>query len=271
MLGAVVKCYNAYLRANAPKVDWFIFEAYSQEAVLATEQGKSQKAFAVLYRHLHGAIDYLSTERPVCPTTALESLGLRLTTSLCKISGLGAISKTAEQPLLSRTHRAAYQLVNIFGNLSPSGLSHDSAALNSVLDMLSNSYWQDIWSGIYNWFSLDIFRSYTDIYSDHAELEKYPAFGWELGHSHGERISDISLLCSYLLTYRLVKLSPDDFLVGQAMFLFALVQARAGQHDSSAMLLQQLVIHRLRYCPTLEWSIEAAKRELYRVAKLRPG
>lgn len=275
MLGAIVKCYKAYLSFNAPKADWFLLEAYSQEAVSAVVQGKSKKAFALLYRKLHSAIHRLSTEKPLSPTEVLDSLDIRITTRLCKISGVGAISQFAERPLLSRSHRAAYQLVNIFGNLTPSGLCDDSADLNSVLSLMSFPYYGDpVWSGIYNWSSLDLFQSYYDIYSDHAELMQYPRHGslaWQLDYSDRDGIRDISMLCNYLLTHRLLKLAPDDFLVGQALYLAALVQASAGRHDSCAMLFRQLVIHRLRYCPDLVWSVEAAQRELCRATTLRSG
>lgn len=271
MLGAIVKCYKAYLSFNGPKVDWFLLEAYSQEAVSASAQGKSQKAFALLYRRLHAAVHRLSTESPLRPMEILEKLDLRITTRLCKIAGVGTISQFAERPLLSRSHRAAYQLVNIFGNLTPSGLCDDSADLNSVLDLMASAYyWDPVWSGAYNWTTLDLFKVCYNLYSDHAELMQYPRHDLLLDYRH-RGLRDISILCNYLLSHRLLMLAPDNFLVGQALYLAALVLASAGQNDSCAMLFRQLVIHRLRYCPDLKWSVEAAQRELYRVTTLRPG
>jgi hypothetical protein len=141
MIGAIVKRYKAYVSFKAHPAAWVLLEAYSQEAVYAAEKGDSKKAFALLYRKLHWSIHRLSTEKPTSPSAALEALGLKILTRLCHISGQGFIANDVERPLLSRSHKAAYNLINIFGNLTPSGLSFDSADLHSVLNHLSCDFY----------------------------------------------------------------------------------------------------------------------------------
>ena len=273
MIGAITKRYNSYLRFKAPKADWVLFEAYSQEAVSAAEQGNSKKAFALLYRKLHAAFNQLSTERPLRPIEALESLGLKISTNLCKISSLGAITGIVDVPILSRSHRAAYQLLIIFGNLTSSGLSFDFADLHSALQcrFVENGGY---WSGAYNGLVPDIFHTYHDMYVDEAQriqIFGHDYYNWLITLSLRDDIRDILELCSILLTHRLLKLPPDNFLVAQALTLSALANERAGNHDASIALFRQLVIHRVRYSNDLEWAIEAAKRELLRVNMLREG
>jgi hypothetical protein len=78
-------------------------------------------------------------------------------------------------------------------------------------------------------------------------------------------------LCSFLLHFRLFKLDPDDFQVGQALILCALVNENACKYDASRELLQQLVIHRLRHSAGLDWSMDAAKREFMRSSSRWPN
>jgi hypothetical protein len=274
MIGAIIKRYDSYLRFKAPKADWVLFEAYSQEAVSAAKQGNSKKAFALLYRKLHAAFHQLSTERPLRPIEALEGLGLKISTNLCKISRLGVITGLVDVPILSRSHRAAYQLLIIFGNLTPSGLSFDFADLHSVLQIRGLVYHGGYWSGAYNDLVPDIFHTSHDMYVDEVERQQifgYDYFNWLITLSLRDDIRDIFELCSILLTHRLLKLPPDNFLVAQALTLSALVHERAGNYDASIALFRQLIIHRVRYSNDLEWAIEAAKRELLRVNMLREG
>lgn len=244
--------YNDYIDAGHPRCDWFLLEASSEKALRLAARNEIIEAYSCLESRLRLCFSCLTTDQPTSPLKDLDALGLAITTSLCKVPSIGVLATNLDHHYASRTHRAAYELLTLFSNITPTGLNRTTADYHSISYGFGNNWWKVEglpWAGAYHnmWsFRCDYYNS-----SWWQNLE-FP-FGYFIDYEQmkSDGLPDLEIVADALLERRLQQHSADDFLIGQAFALCAAIQGYLGKHHTSVVYYRQLVLRRERYATAL--------------------
>lgn len=244
--------YNDYIDAGHPRFDWYLLEASSEKALRLEARNAIIEAYSCLESRLRLCFSCLTTDQPTSPLKALDALGLAITTSLCKVPGVGVLATNLDHHYASRTHRAAYELLTLFSNITPTGFNRTIPDFHSIAYGYRSSWWKVegmLWAGAYHGM-----RSFRCGY-DNRSWWQNKAFHFLYYFDHEQMkqdgVADLEIVADSLLGMRQQHHSADDFLIGQAFALCAAIQVFLGKHHTSVVYYRQLESCRERYSTAL--------------------
>lgn len=251
-LSEIERRYNDYIEAGHPRFDWFLLEASSEKALRFEARNAIIEAYSCLEPRLRLCFSCLTTDQPTSPLKALDELGLAITTTLCKVPSIGVLATNLDHHYVSRTHRAAYELLTLFSNITPTGFNRTTPDFHSIAYGYGNSWWKvqglpwagayhNMWSfrcGYHNksWWQNEVFA--LRYYFNYKQMKC-------------DVLPDLEIVADALLERRLQQHSADDFLIGQAFALCAAIQGYLGKHHTSVVFYRQLVSCRERHATAL--------------------
>ena len=246
-LSDIEQRYNDYIVAGHPRFDWFLLEACSAEALKFASRNAIAEAYRCLETRLSLCFSCLTIEEPTSPLKILKTLGLAITTSLCKVPSIGILTMNLDHHYVSRTHRAAYELVTLFSNITPKGFSDTTPDFHSISFGFPQFAKEEVpWAGAYEnmlSFRCDYFKNW----GINELMLPFPRDDFDLIQIRQKKrdgLANLEIVADSLLETRLKKFSSGHFLIGQAFALCAAIQCYLGNYHTSVVYYRQLSLYR---------------------------